>query len=61
MGVDKDNIMHSEFGSTVYSSFESMSATLDPTHWGLHAGLSGDTCSGVYCSGPNVMCKRNYM
>ena len=60
MGIDKPNIFHSEFGTTVYSSFESMSATLDPKHWGIHAGMAGDDCvhykgNRYNCTGKNPM------
>lgn len=64
IGVDKFNIMHSEFGTTVYSSFESMSATLDPKHWSIHGGEAIDNCTGhgfsSECKGPNPMQRRNY-
>jgi hypothetical protein len=36
------NIFASEFGCSVFSSFESMSATLDESHWGIHAGMKGE-------------------
>jgi hypothetical protein len=36
------NIFASEFGCSVYSSFESMSATLDKSHWDIHAGMKGE-------------------
>lgn len=58
-----NNVFASEFGSSVYSSFESMSPTLDPKHWGVHAGQPKDTCHGHFaskCEGPNVMAQRNY-
>jgi len=36
------------------SSFESMSATLAPEHWGLHAGMAGDeSCVYHECRGKN--------
>jgi len=55
----------SEFGSTVMSSFESMSATLAKEHWGLHAGQKDGDCHSVFgndheCNGENVMAQRNY-
>ena len=53
----------SEFGCVVMSSFESMSPTLDPAHWGLHGGSPPDTCTGGFnsdCKGNNVMAQRNY-
>ena len=50
------------------SSFESISATLDPKHWSLHGGAPKDDCSakdvtnGFWhdCTGGNVMAERNY-
>ena len=39
------NIYASEFGTGGSSSFESMSGTLSPQHWGLHAGMPADNCS----------------
>lgn len=57
------NLFTSEFGGAVMSSFESMSPTLDPKHWSLHAGQPTDTCSGgamAQCKGANVMAQRNY-
>ena len=55
----------SEFGASVWSSFESISGTLDPKHWGLHGGGAPDKCyvvEGIYkvCEGSNVMAQRNY-
>ncbi len=38
----------SEFGSSVFSSFESMSPTLAPEHWGIHGGAPPDTCTGGF-------------
>jgi len=62
-GAALDNIFASEFGSSVYSSFESMAPTLDPKHWGIHAGMPGDDCHGGFqskCVGKNPMSDRNY-
>lgn len=62
-GVAEQNVFASEFGGVVMSSFESMSPTLAPEHWALHAGQPSDTCSGGFsshCEGPNVMAERNY-
>ena len=48
------------------SSWESMSATLKPEHWGLHGGMPADNCSGGLpnaghrCTGGNPMSQRNY-
>ena len=59
------NQFFSEFGASVFSSFESMSATLDPKHWSIHGGSPPDTCNVVIgntntCTGGNVMAERNY-
>ena len=52
-GPAHPNVFASEFGCSVYSSFESMSATLDRAHWGIHAGMPGKR-------GVNPMSERNY-
>ena len=44
-GVAYANIYASEFGTGGSSSFESMSGTLSPQHWGLHGGMPSDNCS----------------
>jgi hypothetical protein len=44
-GVAHKNIYASEFGTSGSSSFESISATLSPQHWGLHGGMPADNCS----------------
>eukprot|EP00117_Sycon_ciliatum_P046191 scpid34575/ scgid33108/ Beta-mannosidase; Lysosomal beta A mannosidase; Mannanase len=62
-GVALQNVFASEFGCSVFSSFESMSPTLHPSHWGVHAGLPPDNCTGGFhsrCSGNNPMAERNY-
>jgi hypothetical protein len=62
-GFAVENIFASEFGAVVMSSFESMSPTLAPEHWSLHAGQPSDKCSGGFaqeCEGSNVMAQRNY-
>ena len=65
-GVGLNSSFISEFGSVAMSSFESMSATLQPEHWGLHGGMPADQCSrrlpnaGVQCVGGNPMSQRNY-
>eukprot|EP00038_Savillea_parva_P004143 m.134586 g.134586 ORF g.134586 m.134586 type:complete len:1103 (-) comp11390_c0_seq3:144-3452(-) len=66
-GVAYKNIYASEFGTGGSSSFESMSATLSPQHWGLHGGMAADTCAGPdqclgehQCNGSNPMTQRNY-
>ena len=53
MGPAHPNIFASEFGCSVYSSFESMAPTLHPSHWGIHAGMAGER-------GVNPMSERNY-
>lgn len=55
----------SEFGASVFSSFESMSETLEEQDWGVHGGSPPDTCHLVYgnlneCNGTNVLAERNY-
>ena len=42
------------------SSFESMSATLDPKHWALHGGSPYKRCEIWPCDGANPMAERNY-
>jgi beta-mannosidase len=62
-GPQLENVFASEFGSSVFSSFESMAPTLDPKHWGVHAGMAPDNCTGGFakeCVGSNVMSDRNY-
>lgn len=62
-GLGDKNTFASEFGCVSMSSFESMTPTLAPQHWGLHAGQPDDSCSGGFsssCAGPNVMAQRNY-
>lgn len=42
----------------MFSSFESMAPTLESNHWGIHAGMPGDNCTGEWdfvCNGPNPM------
>jgi beta-mannosidase len=63
VGLGKANIFASEFGSSVYSSFESMAPTLAKEHWGIHGGGPADNCQGGFaskCQGTNVMAQRNY-
>lgn len=63
-GLDKPSVYASEFGSSVWSSFESVAPTLDPKHWGLHGGTAPDNCGAagfaVQCFGDNPMSQRNY-
>ena len=65
-GVRHNSSYISEFGCVGMSSFESMSATLKPEHWGFHGGMAPDTCAGGLpnaghrCTGGNPMSQRNY-
>jgi len=52
-GPAQPNVFASEFGCSVFSSFESMAPTLKEAHWGLHAGEPGGR-------GTNPMSERNY-
>merc|ERR1712232_589403 len=63
IGLGQKNIFASEFGSSVYSSFESMAPTLASKHWSIHGGAPPDTCTGGFasrCKGNNTMAQRNY-
>lgn len=62
-GPQYHNTFASEFGCSVYSSFESMAPTLAPEHWGIHGGSPPDQCKGGFesqCTGGNRMAERNY-
>lgn len=63
-GIMHPSVFASEFGcGGVMSSFESMSKTLEPAHWGLHGGTGPDNCTKGFnkqCYGGNVMAQRNY-
>ena len=63
-GLGQRNNFSSESpGATVFSSFESMSGTLSPVHWGVHGGkgVGNDTCYAKHnCTGPNPLANRNY-
>ena len=62
-GLTYQNLFTSEFGASVFSSFESMSPTLDPSHWSVHGGSAPDSCDNGFektCNGTNVMAQRNY-
>jgi beta-mannosidase len=54
----------SEFGASVYSSFESMAPTLAPEHWNIVGGSPPDSCTNgewpSVCTGGNPMAQRNY-
>lgn len=67
-GLGQPNLFASEFGASVFSSFESMSPTLAKNHWGVHGGMPADDCSvgdttttfWKTCKGGNPMAQRNY-
>ena len=59
-GVDQPNVFASEFGTSVFSSFESMSPSLQSDHWGVHAGMPAETCDKTTCTGTNPMSERNH-
>jgi beta-mannosidase len=54
----------SEFGASVFSSFESMAPTLPPRNWALWGGEAPAVCTGSPwgrpCVGGNPMAQRNY-
>ena len=64
IGLQYNHTFTSEFGAVTWSSFESVSATFDPSHWSLHGGSAADNCSysfgGNVCNGTNVIAQRNY-
>jgi beta-mannosidase len=63
LGVAFPNTFASEFGASVFSSFESMAPTLAPAHWGVHGGAPPDACGSGFervCNGSNTMAQRNY-
>jgi hypothetical protein len=63
-GVAKCGMFFSEFGASVFSSFESMAPTLAPEHWALWGGVEPATCTGSPwgrpCVGSNALAQRNY-
>ena len=64
-GPSSFNYFASEFGASVFSSFESLSVTLSEEHWSVHGGSSPGTCTTEdgfqnNCTGGNVMSQRNY-
>ena len=65
-GLSYPNQFVSEFGASVFSSFESMSTVLSEGNWGLHGNPSmKSNCSLVYknaneCQGSGVLTQRNY-
>lgn len=64
IGPNISGTFASEFGCVAMSSFESMSITLDPSHWSFHGGEAPDNCTKGFfatCSGNNPMAQRNYV
>jgi hypothetical protein len=63
-GVSKCGMFFSEFGASVYSSFESVAPTLAPAHWALWGGVAPAVCTGSPwgrpCVGDNPLAQRNY-
>lgn len=64
-GPAHPNVFVSEFGSSAFSSFESMSALLPVHAWSLHGGELPDICEPAIgdesrCYGENAMAERNY-
>ena len=64
-GPQFNNSFNSESpGVSVFSSFESLSATIDSKYWGIHGNAPGDSCEGgtfeKKCTGNNIMAQRNY-
>jgi hypothetical protein len=59
------NVFVSDFGASVSSSFESVSALLPESSWSIYGGSPNDSCEqligqvNVY-NGTNSMAKRNY-
>ncbi|CAB9515754.1 Beta-mannosidase A [Seminavis robusta] len=64
LGLQYPSTFASEFGASVWSSFESLSGTLSQGHWSLHGGSGPDKCYKTgfvkVCEGDNVMAQRNY-
>lgn len=63
IGPGFHNTFISEFGASMYSSFESMSALLPISAWGIHGGESPDECTQVVenantCRGRNAIAER---
>jgi hypothetical protein len=59
------DVFVSEFGASVSSSFESMSALLPDNSWSLHGGSPPDSCEQLsgqvnVCNGTNSMAERSY-
>lgn len=57
------NTFVSEFGASLYSSFNSMAAFLPESAWGVHGGSGPDSCTQVFenendCVGQNPMAER---
>ena len=64
IGLTYPNVFTSEFGSVGWSSWESVSPTIAPSHYALHGGAAPDDCDNggwpSRCVGDNVMAQRNY-
>ena len=63
VGPSFRNLFVSEFGASVFSSFESMSPLLPKSAWSVHGGEAPDTCVPVVgnenaCNGTNAMAER---
>ena len=64
-GPEYKNQFVSEFGSSVYASFESMSSQIGPDHYSIYGNGEPDSCYNKVgnenvCTGSNVMAQRNY-
>ena len=63
-GRDACGFFTSEFGASVFSSFESMAPTLDPKNWALWGAEAPAKCTGSPwgrpCVGSNPLAQRNY-
>jgi len=67
IGLSHPNFFVSEFGASVFSTFESMHAALSARNWGVHGDdrQPSSNCSVVYenaneCHGSNILSQRNY-
>eukprot|EP00750_Incisomonas_marina_P010425 INCI16272.1.p1 GENE.INCI16272.1~~INCI16272.1.p1 ORF type:complete len:774 (+),score=106.89 INCI16272.1:186-2324(+) len=67
-GLSVPNMFTSEFGASVFPSFESIAPTLSNDHWSVHGGAAEDNCTAPDISNPfwkdctegnNVMAERN--
>lgn len=66
IGVNYPNHFVSEFGASVFSTFESMHSVMGKSSWGVHGDAKQESnCTQVYenaneCFGSNVLSQRNY-